>query len=198
MPAAANYHAPENSYRPLTKATAQDKNNLDPTEPNSIAGTLKTKTMQHLSNLYSLNMELLEGSWWDNIIWDPSEDTLKPKLIFDLKDDQLLFEILDSHAPALRVVSQSVQSSALSVEKFDNQLISLRDHFNFSNDEFYSNWKLSQQASPFTKKGASLHIKVVHSAPAQKLQTMKPTLSKYVPPCLPLSTFYSVHKPIYE
>ena len=114
--------------------------------------------MQHLSNLYSLNMELLEGSWWANIIWDPSEDTLKPKLIFDLKDDQMLFEILDekkvdlihSHAPALRVVSQSVQSSALSVEKFDNQLISLCDHFNFSNDEFYSNWKLSQQASLFS------------------------------------------------
>ena len=35
MPAAANYHAPENSYRPLTKATAQDKNNLTP--PNQIA-----------------------------------------------------------------------------------------------------------------------------------------------------------------
>ncbi|RLM98386.1 hypothetical protein C2845_PM06G32280 [Panicum miliaceum] len=185
MPAAAYYHAPENSYRPLTKATAQDKNNLDHTEPNSIAGTLKTKTMQHLNNLYSLNMELLEGSWWDNIIWDPSEDTLKPKLIFDLKDDQMLFEILDenkvdlihSYAPALSVASQSAQSSALSVEKFDNQSISSCDHFNFSNDEFYSNWKLSQQATPFTKTGASMRIKVVHSAPVQKLQTMKPTLS---------------------
>nr|TKW29245.1 hypothetical protein SEVIR_3G383800v2 [Setaria viridis] len=183
MPAASNYHAPENSYRALTKETAQDKNNH--TEPNSIAGTLKTKTMQCLDNLYSLNRELLEGSWWDNIIWDPCEDTLKPKLIFDLKDDRMLFEILDekkvdlihSHAPAMSVGSQSGQSSASSVEKFDNQLISWSDHFNISNDEFYSNWKWSQQAKSSSKKGASIHIKVVHSAPAQKLQTMKLKLS---------------------
>jgi transcription initiation factor TFIID subunit 1 len=192
MPAASNYHAPENSYRALTKETAQDKNNH--TEPNSISGTLKTKTMQCLDNLYSLNRELLEGSWWDNIIWDPCEDTLKPKLIFDLKDDQMLFEILDekkvdlihSHAPAMSVGSRSRQSSASSVEKLDNQSIQWSGHFNISNDEFYSNWKWLQQAKSF-KKGASIHIKVAHSAPAQKLQTMKLKLSKYESPCLSLS-----------
>ncbi|CAL4891391.1 unnamed protein product [Urochloa decumbens] len=185
MPAASNYDAPENSYQALTKETAQDKNNLNHTEPNSIAGTLNTKTMQCLNSLYSLNRELLEGSWWDNIIWEPSEDTLKPKLIFDLKDDQMLFEILDenkvdlihSHAPAMSVLSQSVQSSASSGEKFDNRSISWSEHFNISNDEFYSNWKFWQQAKSFTKNGASTRIKVVHSAPAEKLQTMKPKLS---------------------
>ncbi|OEL16968.1 Transcription initiation factor TFIID subunit 1 [Dichanthelium oligosanthes] len=185
MPAAANYHAPEDSYRSLTKETTQDNNNLDYTEPNSIARTLETETMQHLNDLYSLNRELLEGSWWDNIIWDPSEDTLKPKLIFDLQDDHMLFEILDekkvdlihSHAPAVSVVSQSAQSSASSMDCFDNQSISLSDRFNISNDEFYSNWKLLHQAKCLTKKGASMGIKMVHSAPAQKLQTMKLKLS---------------------
>jgi transcription initiation factor TFIID subunit 1 len=118
-------------------------------------------------------------------------DTPKPKLIFDLKDDQMLFETVDgkkvdrihSHAPTMIAVSPSMKSSASSADNFGNQSISLSDQFNISNDKFYCNGKFSQQAKFLTKKGASVCIKVVHSAPAQKLQTMKPKLSKYEPPC---------------
>ena len=186
MPAAANHHAPEKSYHPLTKETAQDNNALYHTEP---------VTMQRLNNLCLLNRELLEGSWCDYIIWDPSVDTPKPKLIFDLKDDQMLFETVDgkkvdrihSHAPTMIAVSPSMKSSASSADNFGNQSISLSDQFNISNDKFYCMGKLSQQVNFLAKKGASMCIKVVHSAPAQKLQTMKPKLSKYEPPCPSLS-----------
>ncbi|CAD6269686.1 unnamed protein product [Miscanthus lutarioriparius] len=193
MPA-ANHHAPEKSYYPLTKETPQDNNALYHTQP---------VTMQWLNNLCLLNRELLEGSWWDYIIWDPSVDTPKPKLIFDLKDDQMLFETVDgkkvdrihSHAPTMIAVSSSMKSSASSADNFSNQSISLSDQFNISNDKFYCMGKLSQQVNFLAKKGASMCIKVVHSAPAQKLQTMKPKLSKYEPTLpFPLRIFYCIHK----
>ncbi|XP_003560349.1 transcription initiation factor TFIID subunit 1 isoform X2 [Brachypodium distachyon] len=184
MPASASYHSPENSYPLLRKETPLEKNNLDEIEPNNINGTAKINTMKCLNNLSLLNKELLEGSWLDNIIWDPTEDTPKPKLIFDLKDDQMLFEILDekngdhlrSHARAM-IVSRPMKASA--VEKFDhsNKAVTWSGQFNISNDNFYSNRKMSQQAKSHTKKRSSMGIKVAHSVPAQKLQTMKPKLS---------------------
>ncbi|GJM97866.1 hypothetical protein PR202_ga14825 [Eleusine coracana subsp. coracana] len=179
VPAPANYLSPGNSYLPLTKA-----DNLDHNEPNNLDETVKLDTMQRLNNLCFLNRELLEGAWLDNIIWEPSEDAPKPKLIFDLRDDQMLFEILDeknadhlrSHARAM-IVSQSIKTSTSTVENFENQAKTLSGRFNISNDKFYSNRKMSQQAKSHTKKRALMGIKVVHSAPAHKLQTMKPILS---------------------
>ncbi|KAL6623516.1 hypothetical protein ACP70R_033395 [Stipagrostis hirtigluma subsp. patula] len=180
----ANYYSPENSYHPLTKDTTQD-NYLDHREPSNRGGTVKVEIMQHLNNLYLLNRELLEGPWWDNIIWDPSEVTLKPKLIFDLTDSEMLFEILDekivdhlrTHDPATIVVSQSMKTPASTVENIDNKAVKFSGQFNISNDKFYSDWKMLHQAKPATKKHRSMGIKVVHSSPAQKLQTMKPKLS---------------------
>ncbi|KAL6873418.1 hypothetical protein ACP4OV_013500 [Aristida adscensionis] len=179
MPASANYRSPRNIYPPLIQ-----EDNIDHMEPSSLDETAKTDTMRRLSNLSLLNRELLEGSWLDNIIWDPGEDTPKPKLIFDLKDDQMLFEILDekdadhlrSHARAM-IVSQPMKTSTPTTETLDNQAKTLSGRFNISNDKFYSNRKMSQQAKTHTKKRALMGIKVVHSAPAQKLQTMKPKLS---------------------
>ncbi|XP_062178664.1 transcription initiation factor TFIID subunit 1-like isoform X2 [Phragmites australis] len=179
MPAPANYRFPGNNYPPLTK-----EDNLDHIELDNLDETVKIDTMQRLNNLCLLNRELLDGSWLDNIIWEPSEDTPKPKLIFDLRDDQMLFEILDeknvdhlrSHARAM-IVSQSMKTSTSTVENFDNQAKTLSGRFNISNDKFYSNRKMSQQAKSHTKKRALMGIKVVHSAPAHKLQTMKPKLS---------------------
>ncbi|TVU08311.1 hypothetical protein EJB05_41711 [Eragrostis curvula] len=179
MPAPANYLSPGNGYLPLTK-----EDNIDRTEPNNLDETVKIDTMRRLSKLSLLNKELLEGAWLDNIIWDPSEDAPKTKLILDLRDDQMLFEILDeknvdhlrSHARAM-IVSQSIKTSISTVENFDNQAKMSSGRFNISNDKFYSNRKMSQQAKSNTKKRALMGIKVVHSAPAHKLQTMKPILS---------------------
>ncbi|KAK8455712.1 hypothetical protein SEVIR_4G209000v4 [Setaria viridis] len=179
MPAPANYHSPGNNHPPLT-----NEDNIDHIMPNNLDEAVKTDTMLRLNHLSLLNRELLEGSWLDNIIWDPSEGTPKPKLIFDLKDDHMLFEILDeknvdhlrSHARAM-IVSQSVKTSTTTVENFDSQVKALSGRFNISNDKFYSNRKAPQQAKSHTKKRALMGIKVVHSAPAHKLQTMKPVLS---------------------
>ncbi|KAF8658535.1 hypothetical protein HU200_058992 [Digitaria exilis] len=179
MPAPVNYHSPGNKYPPLT-----NEDNIYHIRPNNLDDAVKTGTMLRLNNLSLLNSELLEGSWLDNIIWDPSEVFPKPKLIFDLKDDHMLFEILDeknvdhlrSHARAM-IVSQSMKTSTPTVENFDNQAKTLSGRFNISNDKFYSNRKTPQQAKTHTKKRALMGIKVVHSAPAHKLQTMKPVLS---------------------
>ncbi|KAJ1260110.1 hypothetical protein BS78_10G207000 [Paspalum vaginatum] len=179
MLAPANYHSPGRSYPPLT-----NEDNLDHIRPNNLDEAVKTDTMLRLNNLSLLNRELLEGSWLDNIIWDPNEDTPKPKLIFDLKDDHMLFEILDeknvdhlrSRARAM-IISQPIKTSTPVVENFDNQAKALSGRFDISNDKFYSNRKTPQQAKSHTKKRALVGIKVVHSAPAHKLQTMKPVLS---------------------
>jgi transcription initiation factor TFIID subunit 1 len=181
MPAPANYHSPGNNHPPLT-----NEDNLDHIIPNNLDEAVKTNTLLRLNNLSLLNRELLEGSWLDDIIWDPTEGTPKPKLIFDLKDDHMLFEILDeknvdhlrSHARAM-IVSQSMKTSTRAVENFDSQAKTLSGRFNISNDKFYSNRKAPQQAKSHTKKRALMGIKVVHSAPAHKLQTMKPVLSRY-------------------
>jgi transcription initiation factor TFIID subunit 1 len=188
IPASASYHYPENSYPLLRNETPQEKNDLDNTVPNNINGTFKIDTMKCLNNLSRLNKELLEGSWLDNIIWDPSQDTPKPKLILDLKDEQMLFEILDekngdhlrSHARAM-IVTRSMKTSTVGNFDHNNQAVTLDSQFDISNDKFYSNRKMSQQAKSHTKKRSSMGIKVVHSVPAQKLQFMKP-LSEYEPP----------------
>ncbi|XP_006657187.1 transcription initiation factor TFIID subunit 1 isoform X2 [Oryza brachyantha] len=182
MPDSTNYHSTENSYSPLRKETAQENKSLG--EPNNITEPVKIDTMRHLNKLSLLNKELLEGSWLDNIVWDPSEDAPKPKLIFDLKDDHMLFEILDeknsghlrSHARAM-LVSRPMKTSTVENIDHNNQATTLSGRFNISNDKFYSNRKMSQQARSHAKKRASMGLKVVHSVPAQKLQTMKPKLS---------------------
>ncbi|KAF2927800.1 transcription initiation factor TFIID subunit 1 isoform X2 [Oryza sativa Japonica Group] len=182
IPDSTSYRSPENSYSPLRKETAQENNSLD--EPNNITQPVKIDTTRHLNKLSLLNKELLEGSWLDNIVWDPSEDVPKPKLIFDLKDDHMLFEILDekngdhlrSHARAM-IVTRPMKTSAVENVDHNNQAIALSGRFNISNDKFYSNRKMSQQARSHAKKRATMGLKLVHSVPAQKLQTMKPKLS---------------------
>nr|XP_051203565.1 transcription initiation factor TFIID subunit 1 isoform X4 [Lolium perenne] len=187
IPASASYHYPENSYPLLRKETPQEKNDLDNTVPNNINGTFKIDTMKCLNNLSRLNKELLEGSWLDNIIWDPSQDIPKPKLILDLKDEQMLFEILDekngdhlrSHSRAM-IVTRSMKTSTVGNFDHNNQAVTLDSQFDISNDKFYSNRKMSQQAKSHTKKRSSMGIKVVHSVPAQKLQFMKPLSEKEI------------------
>jgi hypothetical protein len=80
------------------------------------------------------------------------------------------------------------------VTNFDhnNQAVVLGDQFDISNDKFYSNRKMSQQAKSHTKKRSSMGIKVVHSVPAQKLQSMKSKLSEYETP-IPLPYLFKIY-----
>lgn len=138
----------------------------------------------HCFNRLSLkNKDLLNGSWLDDIIWDSREGISKPKLILDLQDEQMLFEILDhkdrehfSSCSGAMVLCSSKYSLGESSD-VHNQGMPSSARFNLSNDKYYSNRKTSQQTKSQTKKRASHGIKVLHSIPALRLQTVKPKLS---------------------
>lgn len=143
----------------------------------------KDGVLGRLNKLSSLNKEFLESSWVDHIIWDSDGNIPKPKLILDLQDDQMLFEILDytvsdqlSHAGAM-IISHP-QSSMEDSLNLHIQAITTAGRFNISNDKYYSNRKTSQQTKSHAKKRSVTSMKVMHSLPALKLQTMKPKLSK--------------------
>ncbi|XP_062077035.1 transcription initiation factor TFIID subunit 1 isoform X2 [Humulus lupulus] len=135
------------------------------------------------SKLISQNKDMLEGSWLDSIIWEQGKPVRKPKLIFDLQDEQMLFEILDSkdgknlrlHAGAM-IITRSVKSSY-------GDSLELPGHGGQSgwrtvaNDKHYSNRKTSQQMKSNSKKRTAQGIKLYHSQPAVTLQTMKLKLS---------------------
>lgn len=142
-------------------------------------------TLQHFSELTLQNRDVVEGSWLDNIIWEPHQSFVKPKLILDLQDKQMLFELSDVknakdlqlHAGAMIVERSLHHSSGDSVE-LHNYGILPAGRFNISNDKFYSNRKSSQQLRSHSKKRTVHGLKVLHSVPALKLQTMKAKLSK--------------------
>lgn len=131
-----------------------------------------------------LNKDLLEGSWLDNVIWEPYQSTTKPKLILDLHDEQMLFEILDDkdgkhlkrHAGAM-VISRSVKFTNGDMVGMSGHGGLLGESFNIANDKFYSNRKSSQQLKSHSKKRTAHGVKVLHSIPGLKLQTMKAKLS---------------------
>ncbi|KAK9162481.1 hypothetical protein Syun_003383 [Stephania yunnanensis] len=134
--------------------------------------------------LSSQNMSMLDGSWLEKIIWESNETILSPKLILDLQDEHMLFEILDTkdgrhlcaHAGAM-VMTRSVKASAADLLDLPAQGTSSVGRFNISNDKYYSNRKNSQQLKAHSKKRAAHGIKILHSVPALKLQTLKPKLS---------------------
>lgn len=147
-------------------------------------------TLQRFDRLSLKNKDLLDDTWLDHIIWDSEEAISRPKLILDLQDEQMLFEILDykdseylsSRAGAM-VIVRPFKSNLGESSDVHNQGMPSNTRFNISNDKYYSNRKTSQQAKSHTKKRASHGIKGLHSVPALRLQTMKPRLSKYVVPC---------------
>nr|CAD1820053.1 unnamed protein product [Ananas comosus var. bracteatus] len=179
----------EKSYHPelLRLESPPERSKLYSSDPNNVNGATevcKGDALKRFSKLSLLNKELLEGSWVDNIIWDSTDDIPKPKLILDLQDDQMLFEVLDekhgehlrSHAGAM-VVPRTLRSSIEQRLDLHSQGMTSAGRFNISNDKYYSNRKTTQQAKTHAKKRAHLGIKVMHSVPALKLQTMKPKLS---------------------
>ncbi|XP_068641331.1 transcription initiation factor TFIID subunit 1 [Aristolochia californica] len=144
----------------------------------------KADIIRHLSKLSLRNKDLLDGSWLESIIWDSAESISKPKLILDLQDERMLFEILDnkagrqlrSHAAAM-IITRSLKPGSGDSFDLPAQGGPPLGRFNISNDKYYSNRKTSQQTKSHAKKRAVLGIKILHSVPALKLQTMKPKLS---------------------
>lgn len=155
-----------------------------PEVPKTMAKSFQDDVIiKYFRKLSLQNTDLLEGSWVDRIVWEDSKNVQKEKLIFNLQDDQMLFEVLDTkegrhlraHAGAM-VITRSAKTSSGEPGDLSNQTASIA-RFNISNDKYYSNRKLSQQQKSHTKKRSFHGIKVVHSLPAMRLQTMKPKLS---------------------
>ncbi|XP_039138858.1 LOW QUALITY PROTEIN: transcription initiation factor TFIID subunit 1-like [Dioscorea cayenensis subsp. rotundata] len=184
-PSPATYLRPsEGSYQPqLVRLESSFKKTQLRTEDGS-AECPNQNVLERFDRLSLMNKDFLEGSWLDQVIWDPEESIPKPKLILDLQDDQMLFEVLDnkhsehllSHAGAMLITRPSKTSTGDCIDLHSQGMASV-GRFNISNDKYYSNRKTSQQAKSHNKKRVSHGIKVMHSVPALKLQTMKPKLS---------------------
>ncbi|XP_031394779.1 transcription initiation factor TFIID subunit 1 isoform X2 [Punica granatum] len=130
------------------------------------------------------NQQMMEGSWLNDIIWEPNRPITRQKLILDLEDRQMLFEVVDEkneselwlHAGAMLVScsSESHGHDSLELPNHGNETYS---RFDIANDIFYSNRKTSQQLNTNSEKRTSYGVEVYHSAPALKLETTKPKLS---------------------
>ncbi|KAJ0920891.1 putative chromatin remodeler Bromodomain family [Helianthus annuus] len=149
--------------------------------------TAESDTIKRFDKLTLRNKDLLDGSWMERIVWDPQQSVSKPKILLDLQDEQMLFEILDNkdgehlqlHAGAM-ITTRSADSAAAgdSFELHGGYGGQSGGKFNIANDKFYSSRKSSQQQlKSHSKKRAAHGVKVLHSIPALKLQTMKAKLS---------------------
>lgn len=181
---------PKRLYHPqlLRLESRYDQDNPNNTNIGNEGGSeeiLVSDAIRRFNRLTLQNRDLLEGSWLDNVIWDPNQSISKPKLIFDFRDEQMLFEIQDSkdgkhlrlHAGAM-VITRSVKGSTGDSVELHSHAGPSVGRFNISNDKFYSNRKSSQQVKSHMKKRTAHGLKVLHSIPALKLQTMKAKLSK--------------------
>ncbi|CAL2224672.1 unnamed protein product [Prunus armeniaca] len=129
---------------------------------------------QLIRKLASQNRDMLEGSWLDKIIWEPDSDTPteKPKLIIDLQDEQMLFEVLDNkdsehlrhHSMAMMVSRPLKPNNGDSFELTDNE-----DQFGWEDvagDRYYSKSKTAYQPKSNSKKHTARGINVYQSQPA--------------------------------
>ena len=107
------------------------------------------------------------------------------QVILDLMDPQMVFETSEAnigqtvclHAAAVVLTPGGKEGVADGAEGTVNASLTLT-RFNISNDKYYTNKKTHQQQKSNAKKRAVTGIKVIHSLPAIKLQSMKPKLSK--------------------
>ncbi|KAH7553347.1 hypothetical protein JRO89_XS12G0000500 [Xanthoceras sorbifolium] len=129
-----------------------------------------------------LDQEILQST---QIVYPQKRKLLEsPKLILDLQDEQMLFEILDNkdskhlqlHAGAM-IVTRSVKPNCADSFELPGHKYQSDWQFNIANDKFYMNGKVSQQLQSNPNKRTAHGIRVHHSAPALKLQTMKLKLS---------------------
>ena len=117
----------------------------------------RSDALANYDKLVLRNRDMLDGSWLDEIIWDQEKPIRKPKLILDLQDDQMLFEILDNkdgmdlrlHAGAM-VMTRSAKSS-------NGDSLELQGHGGpsgwrqMANDKHYSGRKTLQQMKSNSK-----------------------------------------------
>ncbi|KAL6531294.1 Transcription initiation factor TFIID subunit 1 [Orobanche hederae] len=96
-------------------------------------------------------------------------------MLFELSDMKDADE-LQLHAGAM-IISRSAIPSGGDTLEIHGHGLSSAGRFNISNDKFYSSRKISQQIRSHSKKRAIHGLKVLHSVPALKLQTMKAKLS---------------------
>lgn len=146
---------------------------------------LQHDALTQFSKISLQNRHILDGSWVDEISWEPTVSIAKPKLIFDLQDGRMLFEVLDDkdgnnfwlHAGAMVMTRSPDPISHDSHELISHGRLS-GWQFDIANDIFYSNRKTSQQLNTSSEKRIAYGGEVYHSAPALKLETMKLKLSK--------------------
>ncbi|XP_075494271.1 transcription initiation factor TFIID subunit 1-like [Primulina tabacum] len=182
----SNLSITESRYHPqllrLESRLDKDSSNVEGAKDGA-AETKGSDAIKCFASLSLQNRTLMEGSWLDDIVWESNQSFAKPKLILDLQDEQMLFEVPDSkdvnhlrsHAGAM-IISRSVLPSGDSPE-FLGHGVPSAGRFNISNDKYYSIRKSSQQLRSHSKKRTVHGLKVLHSVPAQKLQTMKAKLS---------------------
>ncbi|CAN4106514.1 unnamed protein product [Withania somnifera] len=166
-----------------SRLNADGQKSADTSKDGVTDETLSSDALRRFSKLTLQNRDILEESWVNNIIWEPDQPFPKPKLIYDLQDEQMLFEVLDhrdgqqllDHAGAMITTGLIKQSNGDSAELYG--LSGLSGRFNIANDKFYLNRKSTQQLKSHSKKRTAHGLKVLHSIPALKLQTMKAKLS---------------------
>lgn len=182
-----NESTSKNRYHPqLLRLESQwDENHISENDEARVENIkrLENDALGRFSRLVLQEKDLGDEAWLDSVIWDSDKELSRSKLIFDLQDEQMVFEILDNeesknlqlHAGAM-IVSRSLNSKD---ESFQESCESNSGwQFNISNDKFYMNGKSSQQLQANNNKSGVHSLRVFHSAPAIKLQTMKNKLSK--------------------
>ncbi|XP_062012780.1 transcription initiation factor TFIID subunit 1-like [Rosa rugosa] len=143
----------------------------------------KRDAVRQFSKLTSHNRDMLKGSWLDQIIWDPNMPIRKPKLILDLEDEQMLFEILDSKDSEHLKLHSGATIVTPPLKSSNEDSLDLPSHGAqfcwryVANDKHYANRKTSYQLKSNSKRRTAQSIKIYHSQPALRLQTMKLKLS---------------------
>ncbi|CAM6089127.1 unnamed protein product [Calypogeia fissa] len=136
------------------------------------------------------NNEIASGSWLDSIVWDSGsppdgKEYERPKVIYDLQDHNMVFEISNNkrgqqlrvHAAAVVLSSSGTKDTGADGTEVAVPPTSSIARFNISNDKYYTNKKAQHHQKSHAKKRAVHGVKVMHSLPAIKLQTMKPKLT---------------------
>lgn len=159
-------------------------NNADGRKENFSEGLHRSDGLRRFSKFASQYRDMLEATWLDKIVWETDRPIEKPKLILDLQDEQMLFEILDTkdakhlglHAGAM-IITRSINSR--NGDSLDQLGHGGQSGWRYvANDKHYSNRKTSQKIKSNSKKRTAHGVKVFHSQPALMMQTMKLKLSK--------------------
>ncbi|KAK6945794.1 TAFII-230 TBP-binding [Dillenia turbinata] len=185
----ANLAFYENNYHPQllrleTRLEVDNSNDSEAIDEPLHEELHKRDAIRHRTRLTLQNTDMVDESWLDSIIWELDKPVVKPKLILDFQDEKMIFEIFENkdgkhlqlHAGAMIITRspKSIGGDSSDLPGHGSQSIG---RFNIANDRYYSNRKTSQQLKSHSKKRTAHGVKVLHSTPALKLQTMKPRLS---------------------